>query len=65
MYAYILEGQLTVNYDGGVVKTFRAGEAVMETQGTAHDGKNTGNTPVRVLVVNMGAEGVANTTVLP
>lgn len=61
MYAYILEGELTVTYDGGIVKTYHPGEAVMEAEGTAHNGKNNGTVPVRVLVVNMGAAGVANT----
>lgn len=61
MYAYILTGELTVTYDGGVVKTYREGEAVMEAQGTAHNGRNAGTVPVRVLVVNIGASGVANT----
>lgn len=37
----------------------------MEVVGTAHNGKNTGTTPVRMLVVNMGAEGVAGTVKLP
>lgn len=65
MYAYILDGELTVTYDGGTIKTYRAGQAVMEAEGTAHNGKNSGTTPVRVLVVNMGADGVANTVTLP
>lgn len=65
MYAYILEGELTVTYDGGIVKTYRPGQAIMEAEGTAHNGKNSGTTPVRVLVVNMGAAGVANTVTLP
>lgn len=65
MYAYVLEGELTVTYDGGTVKTYRTGEAIMEAVGTAHNGKNTGTTPVKVLVVNIGADGVANTVKLP
>ena len=65
MYAFVLEGELTVTYDGGVVKTYHAGEAIMEAVGTPHNGKNTGTTPVKVLVVNMGADGVANTVKLP
>lgn len=65
MYAYILEGELTVTYDGGITKVYRAGDAIMEAVGTAHNGANAGDVPVKVLVVNMGAEGVANTVKLP
>jgi quercetin dioxygenase-like cupin family protein len=65
MYAYVLEGELTVTYDGGTVKTYRAGEAIMEAVSTPHNGKNTGTVPVQVLVVNMGADGVTNTVKLP
>ena len=65
MYAYILDGVLTVTYDGGIDKIYRSGDAIMEAVGTAHNGKNTGDKPVTILVVNIGAEGVANTVKLP
>ena len=65
MYAYILDGDLTVTYESGEVKDYHPGDALMEAVGTAHNGRNNGTVPVRVLVVNMGAEGVANTVKLP
>lgn len=65
MYAYILEGTLTVNYDDGTVKTYHEGDALMEAIDLPHYGKNTGSGPVRILVVNIGAENVANTVPLP
>ena len=68
MYAYILEGTLTVTYEteaGRVEKVYRAGEAIMEAVGTHHNGVNNTSSPVRVLVVNIGAEGVANSTLVP
>lgn len=65
MYAYILSGELTVTYDGGTTKVYKPGEAIMEAVGTAHNGKNNGKVDVQVLVVNIGAEGVANTVKLP
>ena len=68
MYAYILEGTLTVTYEtesGPVEKVYRAGEAIMEAVGTHHNGVNKTTSPVRVLVVNIGAEGVANSTLVP
>ncbi len=64
MYAYILSGAVTVTYDGGITKTYRKGQAIMEAMGTVHNGVNKGDDPVRILVVNMGAEGVANSVKL-
>lgn len=61
MYVYVLEGALTVEYDGGQVKEYRAGTALLEAIGTWHNGTNTGTEPVRILVVSMGAKGVKNT----
>jgi len=64
LYVYVLEGTITVTYDGGVVKDYSAGQAILEAVGTAHNGTNLTDAPVKLLVVNMGAEGVANTVTL-
>ena len=64
LYAYVLEGTLTVTYDGGIVKDFSAGSAILEAVGTAHNGENKTDQPVKLLVVNIGAEGVANSVKL-
>ena len=64
LYAYVLEGTLTVTYDGSVVKTYPAGTALMEAIGTAHNGQNLGTTPVRILVTFIGAQGANNTVTL-
>ena len=61
MMAYILSGSVRVTYDGGIVKTYSAGEAIMEAIGTHHNGVSVGPGPVVILVVNIGADGVANT----
>ena len=61
MYAYILSGTLQVSYDGGVVKIYKAGDAILEAIGTYHNGQNIGKDPVRIIVVNIGAVGVENT----
>lgn len=63
-FGYMLEGELTVSYPGGVKKTYKQGDAVMEAVNTLHNGKNTGTVPVRILVVFMGVGGQANTKVL-
>jgi quercetin dioxygenase-like cupin family protein len=60
LYMYVLEGTITVTYEGGVVKEYSAGQAILEAVGTAHNGANLTDAPVKLLVVNMGAEGVAN-----
>ena len=60
-YGYMLEGELTVTYPGGVKKVYRKGDAFMEAVNTVHNGRNSGSEPARVLVVFMGVEGEANT----
>jgi len=61
LYGFVLEGTLTVEYDGGITKEYRAGEALMEAIGTRHNGSNRGTQPVRILVTFIGAEGLENT----
>jgi quercetin dioxygenase-like cupin family protein len=61
MYAYIMEGTLTVEYDAGVTNVYPAGTAIMEAQGVFHNGTNKGEDAVRVLVVFFGAKGAKNT----
>jgi quercetin dioxygenase-like cupin family protein len=61
MYAYVLEGTLSVEYDAGVTKEYPAGTALMEAQNVWHNGTNKGDVPVRLLVVFMGAKGAKNT----
>lgn len=65
MYVYVLEGALTVEYDGGLVKEYRAGTALLEAVGTWRNATNSGTDPARILVVNMGAKGVKNTIERP
>ena len=64
LYVYVLSGAVTVTYEDGTVRVFRAGQALMEAVGTVHEGRNAGRVDCRLLVVNIGAEGVANTVVL-
>lgn len=64
MYVYVLEGTITVTYEGGIVKNYSAGSAIIEAVGTAHNGENRTAAPVKLLVVNIGAEGVANSVTL-
>ena len=62
LFAYMLEGELTVDYGPAGKRRYVAGEALLEAIDVAHDGTNTGSTTTRILAVFIGAEGVANTT---
>lgn len=63
-FGYILDGELSVDYGDKGVRTYRAGDAVLEAMGHAHNGRNTGTAPMRILAVFMGAEGLPTSTKL-
>ena len=56
LFAYILEGELTVDYGAHGKRTYNAGQSFMEAMAVAHFGVNTGSQPVRILAVYMGAK---------
>jgi quercetin dioxygenase-like cupin family protein len=60
LFAYILEGELTVDYEGHGKKTYRPGDAFLEAMRVWHHGINTGTGPVKLLAVYMGAKGSEN-----
>lgn len=60
LVAYILEGELTVDYGDKGVKTFRQGDALVEAMNVPHRGMNLGSGIVKLLAVYVGAEGSAN-----
>lgn len=61
LFGYMLEGELTVTYEGVGEHVYRAGDSLIEAIKTPHEGRNTGSGPVRILAVFMGAEGIPNT----
>ena len=63
MFAYILAGELTVDYGSYGTRRYTKGQAFMEAMAVAHSGQNTGAEPVQILAVSIGAEGTAD--VLP
>ncbi|MDF2231947.1 cupin domain-containing protein [Albimonas sp. CAU 1670] len=67
MFAWVMQGEITVSYQDAAktVRTYRAGEAIVEAHEVPHRGVNSGEVPVRILVVFSGAEGLANTVSLP
>ena len=60
LVAYILEGELTVDYGPKGLKTFRQGDAVVEAMSLPHRGMNLGGGVVKLLAVYIGADGSAN-----
>ena len=64
LFAHILEGELTVDYGEGRVKTYRVGDSVFEAMDVPHNGVNTGTVPMKLLAVYMGGGGKANTVPL-
>ena len=58
LFAYILEGELTVDYGGKGERTYRAGDGFMEAMDERHNGRNSGQGRVKILVVVIGEQGV-------
>jgi quercetin dioxygenase-like cupin family protein len=65
LFAYILEGELTVDYGSEGTRVYRAGEGVMEAIDWPHNGTSTGTVPVRILAVYIGAEAVPTAEAAP
>jgi quercetin dioxygenase-like cupin family protein len=64
-YAYVLEGNLTVEVKGGKAYHFTAGDAVMEFVNIPHNGKNLGTQSVVLIAFYIGEIGTPNTVMLP
>ena len=60
LVAYILEGELTVDYGSHGKKTFRQGEALVEAMEVPHRGVNQSEAVVKLLAIYVGAEGTDN-----
>ena len=58
MYAYLIEGELSIDYGEKGLKSLKSGEAMLEAQNWPHRGKNISKAPAKVLVVYIGAAGV-------
>ncbi len=61
LFAYVMEGAVTVDYGEDGTRTYRTGDSIMEALNLSHNGSTEGDGQVRILVVNMGAAGVTNT----
>lgn len=57
LFAYILQGEVTVIYEGIGEKVFREGEGVMEAMAVTHQGRNTAEGETRILAVFLLGDG--------
>jgi quercetin dioxygenase-like cupin family protein len=62
VYAYVLSGTLSVEIADGKTLTFKQGDAIVEVQNLAHNGKNLGSETVKLVVFYTGEEGRPNVT---
>lgn len=62
LVAYILEGEMVVDYGPKGKRTYRKGDALLEAMDIAHRGMNLGTDLVKILAIYLGAEGTANVT---
>jgi quercetin dioxygenase-like cupin family protein len=65
LFGYILEGELTVDYGERGTRKYLSGTGFMEAMATAHNGRNNGDKPCRILAVFMDAQGVEPTIPAP
>ena len=57
-YAYVVSGELTLEYAGGRVKKFKEGDAFAEVVNTPHNGANKGAADVVLVAFFTGDRGV-------
>lgn len=57
-YLYVLQGELTVEFEDGRHLIFKAGQAFMQARTKWHRGVNTGKGQMRFLAVFFGAKGM-------
>jgi quercetin dioxygenase-like cupin family protein len=56
-FAYILQGTITVEEEGGKTFTYHAGQAIAEMINTPHNGCNLGTETVKIIMTVMGEQG--------
>ena len=61
LFAYILDGELTVDYGTHGKRVYKKGDSFMEAIEAPHDGTSIGPAPAKILAVFVGAEGIKNT----
>ncbi len=61
LFAWILEGELTVDYGSKGTKVYKAGDSFMEAMNWNHNGMNKGTVLAKLIAVYMGGGDKANT----
>lgn len=64
-FALVLEGTLEVTLRDGRKNLLSAGQALVEVMDTAHNGRNVGDWPVKLVVFYAGEAGKGLTRMLP
>jgi len=59
--AYVLEGEITVDYGAAGTRVYKTGDAFVEAFRSTHVGVNTGLGIARILAVFAGSDHVSNT----
>ena len=62
LFAYILEGEMTVDYGPRGTRVYQQGQSIIEAMGVPHFGINNGDKPMRLLGVYMGGTGIKDVT---
>lgn len=56
-FAMVLEGEIEIRLENGVIKYLKSGEAVAEVVNTFHNGHNTGSVPAKIVVFYINTAG--------
>ena len=56
-YTHVVEGTLTIEFEDGTQKAYHTGTGLLDAMDAWHTGKNIGTTPLKIVVVILGAEG--------
>lgn len=56
LFAYVMKGEVTVDYENEGTKKYVEGDSIMEAINFTHNGINTGNVPTKILVVTLGTK---------
>ncbi len=57
LYAFILEGEITVTYEGLGPRVYKQGDGFLEAMHVTHQGENTGSGPARILATFLTGDG--------
>ncbi len=57
LFAYVLEGEITVTYEEVGKRVYRQGEGILEAMDVTHQGRNTGEGPAKILAVFLLGDG--------